>query len=255
MSSIGTGYDLDSTTWSPQGRVFQIEYAAKAVSNAGTAIALRGKDGVVFAIEYNVTSKLLEKEPHHRIFNIAKHIGMVSAGLIADGRMVANEARGVDHEYHSMYGAKCPNKVMSERIAGYFHQHCVSFAGRPIGASVMFGSYDEDEGPELYMVEPSGTSYGYYGCAIGKGKQAAQSELEKLKISDMSCKDLLKEAAKIIYTVHDETKDKDFNLFMSWVGADSGGRHELVPDDLFNEAEAFAKASLEEDDSDDSDDN
>jgi len=61
----------------------------------------------------------------------------------------------------------------------------------------MFGSYDEEEGPELYMVEPSGTSYGYYGCAIGKGKQAAQSELEKLKISEMSCKDLLKEAAKM----------------------------------------------------------
>lgn len=124
MSSIGTGYDLDSTTWSPQGRVFQVEYAGKAVDNSGyvflvncrdyviikfaapvlnvdfcwlllllyvicsTAIALRGKDGVVFAIEYAVTSKLYEKEPHHRIFNIGQHIGMVSAGLIADGRMV-----------------------------------------------------------------------------------------------------------------------------------------------------------------------
>lgn len=53
-----------------------------------TAIALRGKDGVVFAIEYAVTSKLHEKEPHHRIFNVGKHVGMVSAGLIADGRMV-----------------------------------------------------------------------------------------------------------------------------------------------------------------------
>jgi len=59
--------------------------------------------------------------------------------------------------------------------------------------------------------------------------------------------------AHSIYNVHDETKDKDFNLFMSWVGADTGGRHQLVPQDLFDEAEAFAKASLEDDDSDDDD--
>jgi len=251
MSSIGTGYDLDSTTWSPEGRVFQVEYAARAVDNSGTAIALRGTDGVVFAIEYTVQSKLLEKEPHHRIFNVGNNIGMVSAGLIADGRMVANEARSEVHDYKSLYGGECPVKTLTERISGYFHQYCVSYMGRPIGATCMFGSYSDDAGAELYMVEPSGTSWGYYGCAAGKGKQAAHSELEKLKLQTLTCKELIKEAAKIIYTVHDESKDKDFNLFMSWVGKDTKGKHELVPQNLFDEAEALAKASLADDDSDD----
>lgn len=61
MTSIGTGYDLSASQFSPDGRVFQIEYALKAVENSGTAIALRGKDGVVFAVEKLVTSKLYEK--------------------------------------------------------------------------------------------------------------------------------------------------------------------------------------------------
>eukprot|EP00041_Stephanoeca_diplocostata_P005787 m.68555 g.68555 ORF g.68555 m.68555 type:complete len:258 (-) comp15998_c0_seq1:149-922(-) len=253
MSSIGTGYDLDSTTWSPQGRVFQVEYAGKAVDNSGTAIALRGKDGVVFAIEYAVTSKLYEKEPHHRIFNIGQHIGMVSAGLIADGRMVANEGRKEAHSYKSLYGDVIPVKVLNEKVSSFFHRYCVSYMGRPIGASVLLGSWDEQSGPGLYMIDPSGSSWGYYGCAIGKGRQNARSEIEKLKMADMTCKELLKEAAKIIYSVHDDVKDKEFNLFMSWVGADTGGKHELVPEDLLMEAEAYAKAALEDDDDDDDD--
>jgi 20S proteasome subunit alpha 7 len=254
MSSIGTGYDLDSTTWSPQGRVFQVEYAGKAVDNAGTALALRGKDGVVFAVEYIVKSKLYEKEPHHRIFNIRRHIGMATSGLIADGRMVANEARDQAHKYESLFGGKCPVKVCSDKLSSFFHQYCVSYLGRPIGASVLLGGYDEVDGPQLYMIEPSGESWGYYGCAVGKGKQAARSEIEKLKLSEMTCAELVKEAARIIYAVHDEIKDKDFNLFMSWVSKDTEGKHELVPEDVFNEAEAYAKAAKEDDDDDDDDD-
>eukprot|EP00038_Savillea_parva_P007089 m.167753 g.167753 ORF g.167753 m.167753 type:complete len:255 (+) comp12872_c0_seq1:57-821(+) len=251
MSSIGTGYDLDSTTWSPAGRVFQIEYAGKAVDNSGTAIAMRGKDGVVFAVEYGVTSKLHEKEPYHRIFNIDKHIGMVAAGLIADGRMVANEGRTEAHKYKSLYGNPIPLKVLTERLSGFYHQYCVTYMGRPVGSSVLLGEWNEAKGPQLYMIDPSGTSWGYYGCAVGKGKQNARSEIEKLKLSDLTCKELVKEAARIIYAVHDEAKDKDFHLFMSWVGADTNGKHEMVPDDLFAEAEKAAKAALEDDDDDD----
>lgn len=257
MSSMGTGYDLDSTTWSPQGRVFQVEYAGKAVDNSGTALALRGKDGVVFAVEYIVKSKLYEKEPHHRIFNIGRHIGMATAGLIADGRMLATEARSEAHQYEEMYGGAISVKDLNSRMSNYMHQYCVSYMGRPVGISALVGGWNEVDGPQLYMVEPSGTSWGYYGCAVGKGKQAARAEIEKLKLdsTEMTCAELVKEAAKIIYGVHDEVKDKHFDLFMSWVSADTGGKHQLVPDDVMAEAETYAKAALEDDDSDsDSDD-
>ena len=93
MTSIGTGYDLSASQFSPDGRVFQIEYAGKAVENSGTAVAIRGKDGVVFAVEKIVTSKLYEAGANRRIFNIDTHIGMAAAGLVTDARQLASIAR------------------------------------------------------------------------------------------------------------------------------------------------------------------
>ena len=78
MTNIGTGYDLSSTTYSPDGRIFQVEYAHKAVENSGTAIALRVKDGVIFAVEKIVVSKMLEPTSNRRIHTVDSHIGMVN---------------------------------------------------------------------------------------------------------------------------------------------------------------------------------
>lgn len=69
----------------------------------------------------------------------------------------------------------------------------------------------------------------YYGCAIGKAKQTAKTEMEKLKLANMTCRELVKEAAKIIHIVHDEVKDKDFELELSWVCEESEGLHQAVP--------------------------
>ena len=82
---------------------------------------------------------------------------------------------------------------------------------------------------------------------MGKARQSAKTEMEKLKMREMSCAELIKEAAKIIYVVHDEVKDKQFELELSWVGAITQGRHQRVPDNVFAEAERYAKSALEED--------
>lgn len=107
---------------------------------------------------------------------------------------------------------------------------------------------------QLYCVEPSGVSYGYWGCAAGKAKQAAKTEIEKLKVQEMSCQDLIKEAAKIIYMVHDEVKDKMFELELSWVTEATNGLHERVSQAVQDEAEKFAKAAMEEDSDSDEED-
>nr|ACI69938.1 Proteasome subunit alpha type-3 [Salmo salar] len=146
-----------------------------------------------------------------------------------------------------------PLKHLSERVAMYVHAYTLYSAVRPFGCSFILGSYDQDDGPQLYMVDPSGISYGYWGCAIGKAKQAAKTEIEKLQMKDMTCRELVKEVAKIIYIVHDEVKDKSFELELSWVGEVTNGKHELVPKDVREEAEKYAKDSLEEEDDSDED--
>ncbi|KAG7238076.1 hypothetical protein INR49_031430 [Caranx melampygus] len=254
-------YDLSASTFSPDGRVFQVEYAMKAVENSSTAIGIRCKDGVVFGVEKLVLSKLYEEGSNKRIFNIDRHVGML-----------------FPVEQH-----------LSDRVAMYVHAYTLYSAVRPFGCSFILGSYDKDDGPQLYMVDPSGISYGYWGCAIGKAKQAAKTEIEKLQMKEMTCRELVKEVAKIIYIVHDEVKDKAFELELSWVGERknqsehssssssltdptlsslvamvnplttplsptvTNGRHELVPKDVREEAEKYAKDSLEEEDDSDED--
>jgi len=251
MSSIGTGYDLSASQFSPDGRVFQVEYAQKAVENSGTVIGLRGKDGVVFAVEKLITSKLYEPGPN-KIFTVDKHIGMAVAGLISDARQLAVVARTECSNYRSTYGVNIPLSYLNDRLSMSMHVYTLYSAVRPYGCSVILGTY-EDDGPAMYMIDPSGVSYGYFGCAIGKAKQAAKTEVEKLKLKEMTCNELVKEAARIIYLVHDELKDKQFELELSWVCKQSKGLHERVPAELQAEAEKAARAAMEEDSDSDTD--
>jgi len=253
MSSIGTGYDLSASQFSPDGRVFQVEYAQKAVENSGTAVGIRGKDGIVFGVEKLVQSKLYEKGANKRIFHIDRHIGMAVSGLIADARQIVETAREEAANYRSNYGSPIPCKYLAERVAGFIHAYTLTGFVRPFGCTIMFSSFDEG-GPHLFQIDPSGISHGYYGCAMGKAKQTAKTEIEKIKMKDMSIRDLVKEVAKIIYVVHDEVKDKNFELELSWVGEMTEGRHQLVPIDVYNEAEKYAKDALEESDESEDDD-
>uniref|UniRef100_A0A8C7AG38 Proteasome subunit alpha type n=2 Tax=Laurasiatheria TaxID=314145 RepID=A0A8C7AG38_NEOVI len=251
MSSIGTGYDLSASTFSPDGRVFQVEYAMKAVENSSTAIGIRCKDGVVFGVEKLVLSKLYEEGSNKRLFNVDRHVGMAVAGLLADARSLADIAREEASNFRSNFGYNIPLKHLADRVAMYVHAYTLYSAVRPFGCSFMLGSYSVNDGAQLYMIDPSGVSYGYWGCAIGKARQAAKTEIEKLQvilILEFSCNIIL-----IIYIVHDEVKDKAFELELSWVGEITKGRHEIVPKDIKEEAEKYAKESLKEEDESDDD--
>merc|ERR1711966_638631 len=113
MSGIGTGYDLSTTTFSPDGRVFQVEYAGKAVDASGTAIAVKCKDGIVMAVEKMVRSKLLVEGSNRRTFNVTKNTGMAVAGFQADARQIVIRAREESEQYKNVYGVPIPPRVLN----------------------------------------------------------------------------------------------------------------------------------------------
>ncbi|KAH7887866.1 proteasome subunit alpha type-3 [Phlebopus sp. FC_14] len=242
MTSIGTGYDLSASTYSPDGRIFQVEYANKAVENSGTAIGLRVKDGVVLAVEKLIHSKLLVPGANRRIQTIDRHIGMATAGLLADARNISNRAREEGASIRKLW--REPTTALSERIALYAQAYTLYSSVRPFGISTIFGGVDKN-GASLYVVEPSGVCMGYHGAAVGKGRQLAKTELEKLKLSELTTREAVMEAARIIYLVHDDNKEKEFELEVSWVGDETGGLHVPVPNELLAEAERKAKEALE----------
>ncbi|TKA67332.1 hypothetical protein B0A55_08861 [Friedmanniomyces simplex] len=282
MTSIGTGYDLSNSVFSPDGRNFQVEYAVKAVENGGTAIGIRCKDGVVLALEKLVTSKLLKKDANKRIATVDRNIGVVYSGLQPDGRHFVSRARDEAASWRSTYKAPIPVSSLANRMGAYVQAYTLYSSVRPFGITGIVGGWDAEKevdvdgavgsgpktgsggkvqgakegGPYLYMIEPSGSYWGYYGAATGKGRQAAKSELEKMKLDPkagdcVSLEEGVKEAARIIYLAHEDNKDKDFELEMTWVSAMSGptqGRHEEVPKELREEAERLAKKALEGED-------
>eukprot|EP00056_Hartaetosiga_gracilis_P016142 m.4061 g.4061 ORF g.4061 m.4061 type:complete len:263 (+) comp3794_c0_seq1:79-867(+) len=256
MTSIGTGYDLSAQTFSPAGKVFQIDYAMKAVDNSSTAIAIRGIDGVVFASENTIKSKLHESKTIQRAFGIDRHIGMLYCGRRPDGHSLAKEGRSSATKFRDLYGHPISVSKLNDELGAYMHYLTLHGGARPFGCCVVIGGYNPTDGAELFMAQPSGESWGYYACAMGKNKQPAQAELEKLKPTEMTCRELIKEAARIIYATHDDLKDKEFELELAWVCAESNGKFEHVSSEVHEEASSFAKEKMEEesDDSDSDDD-
>ena len=149
-----------------------------------------------------------------------------------------------------------PLSQLIQRVSSYMHAYTLYSSVRPFGVTGMIGTWSkvkktyfrpgnillidfQEKGAELYCLEPSGISYGYWGCAAGKAKSNAKTELEKIKIQEMNCAELVKEAAKIIHMVHDEVKDKMFELELSWVGEFTNGVHQRVPDNVRIQLSSF----------------
>ncbi|KAI0482402.1 N-terminal nucleophile aminohydrolase [Xylariaceae sp. FL0804] len=278
FTSIGTGYDLANSIFSPDGRNFQVEYAVKAVENGGTSIGIRCKDGVVLAVEKVVTSKLLKPGANKRIGTVDRHLGVVYSGMIPDGNHFVDRARDEARSWRDTFKMPIPTSDLASRMGSYLQAFTLYQSVRPFGITAILGGFDSDAdagvdgevgsgpsvgaggkvegkhgGPALYMLEPSGMYWGYYGAATGKGRQAAKAELEKLNLAEgtLDLEQGVKEAARIIYVAQQDNKDKEFELEMSWISGVNGptkGRHMEVPKDLLEEAERLAKKAISEDD-------
>eukprot|EP00002_Diphylleia_rotans_P007589 TRINITY_DN1724_c0_g1_i2.p3 TRINITY_DN1724_c0_g1~~TRINITY_DN1724_c0_g1_i2.p3 ORF type:complete len:116 (+),score=33.33 TRINITY_DN1724_c0_g1_i2:857-1204(+) len=111
----------------------------------------------------------------------------------------------------------------------------------------MLASYHPRHGHMLHVIDPSGAAHAYYGCAVGKGRAVAKTELEKLKLNDLTCRELIVELARIIQIVHEEAKGKDYELEMSWICQETKWEHKMVPKELKAQAEQAAAALLQED--------
>lgn len=253
MAAPGSGYDLSASTFSPDGRIFQIEYASKAVEHSGTTIGLKCNDGIVLCVEKPYQSKMMLADSSRRLHTIDTHSGMAITGFMSDGRQIVNRAREEASNYVESYGSQIPPSTLADRVGAYIHYFTLHGSLRPFGVTALLASYDsERKEPHLHMIEPSGVNYQYYGCAAGNGRQAAKTELEKLSIhrgypnETLDVRQGVKKLARIILMLHDETKDRPFELEMSWLCAETGWKHRGVPREFVKDALEWAKNDLEE---------
>ncbi|XP_062227900.1 proteasome subunit alpha type-5-like [Phragmites australis] len=176
-----TEYDRGVNTFSPEGRLFQVEYAIEAIKLGSTAIGLKTKDGVVLAVEKRVTSPLLEPSSVEKIMEIDEHIGCAMSGLIADARTLVEHARVETQNHRFSYGEPMTVESATQAICDLalrFGEGDEESMSRPFGVSLLIAGHDEN-GPSLYYTDPSGTFWQCDAKAIGSGSEGADSSLQE----------------------------------------------------------------------------
>jgi proteasome alpha subunit len=189
FQQAGRGYDMAITQFSPEGRLFQVEYAIEAVRRGTTAIVCRNDNSVVFTVEKK-SSELQEVIGSEKIFKVDDHIGVAIAGLTADARVLVDRARVQAQVNILNYDEKISVKDSTLNICEYLQLFTQNAGVRPFGVSFLIAGVDTNGKASLYLTDPSGAMWGYKAFAIGSGATEARAYLEENYKEDISDEEL-----------------------------------------------------------------
>ena len=203
MFSVPGAYDRAITVFSPDGRLFQVEYASETVKRGATVLGIASNSGVVLAAEERATSKLQDPTFMWKIFQIDEHVGAAVAGLSCDAHILVDQARVYAQSNRLLYDEPIDVEILTRRI-GEIKQLYTQHAGvRPFGISILFGGLDK-RGSRLFWTDPSGAFLAYRAWAIGSGGDAANEILEADYKDDLSTDDSILLALKCMSKVLEE---------------------------------------------------
>jgi proteasome alpha subunit len=190
MQPANLAYDRAITVFSPDGRLFQVEYAREAVKRGTTAVGAKFKDGIVLIIDKRVTSRLVEPVSIEKIYKIDEHMGCATSGLVADARVLVDRARVEAQINRIYYDEKISVELLVKRLCD-FKQTYTQFGGvRPFGTALLVAGID-DTGVHLFETDPSGALMAYKAGAIGEGRNTVIEIFEKKYKDDMSEEEII----------------------------------------------------------------
>lgn len=200
------GYDRAITVFSPDGRLFQVEYAREAVKRGTTSIGIKCSEGIVLAVDKRTTSNLIEATSIEKIFKIDEHIGAATSGLVADARALVERARVEAQINKITYSEPIRVDSLSKKLCDMLQMYTQNGGVRPFGSALIIGGV-YDGSCKLFETDPSGALIEYKATAIGSGRSAAMDIFEDQYKDDMNLNDAIKLALTAINeaTEHETT--------------------------------------------------
>jgi len=232
FSQPGLGYDRGITTFSPDGRLFQVEYAIEAVRRGTLAVAIKSNEDVCIAAQIKIPSKLMDPNSIDKIFQIDEHIGVAISGLHADSRTLINYARVQAQSFRLTYDEPVRLNMLVKTIADLKQMYTQYGGIRPFGCALFFIGIDST-GPQIYTTSPSGIYRPYKAYALGSGEAQAREHIQANYKEDMSFKEIVDLALNAIKESVEEDLSKD-TIRIAYIKSSEDNRFKICTKDEVN---------------------
>jgi len=223
-------YDRALTVFSPEGRLFQVEYALEAVRRGTLAVAVKSKEAVCLAAQIKIPSKLMDADSIDKLFQVDEHIGVAIAGLHADSRTLINYARVQAQSFRLTYDEPVRLNMLVKSIADMKQQY-TQFGGiRPFGCALFFVAVDA-KGTQIYTTSPSGIYRAFKAYALGSGEATAREYLKENYKEGLSFDEIINLALNTLKESIDEDPTKE-NIRLVYIKAEDKKYHECSKDEV-----------------------
>jgi proteasome alpha subunit len=199
-------YDRGITIFSPDGRLYQVEYAREAGKRGTASVGVRTEDGVVIAADRHARSPLIERDSIEKIHEIDSHVGVASAGHVADARQLIDVARRQAQVNRLRYDEPASVESLTKEITDYIQQYTQTGGARPFGVALLVAGIEDGE-PRLFETDPSGTPYEWQAVAIGGSREDIQSFLEDEYADEMDLEGGIELALRALASVNEDGLD------------------------------------------------
>lgn len=211
------GYDRTITVFSPQGRLYQVEYAREAVKKGTVSLGIVYEDGVLLGADKNVTEDLMVPDSVEKIYQVAEHIGSVTSGLVADGRSLVDKARVIAQSHKMTFDKSIPVSKLTRDLCDYEQMHTQVAGVRPFGTALLIAGVNEE--PHIFETDPSGSYWEYKATAIGENSDEVRDILKDKYEEGMSREDAV-DLALHAFHVGTEERFNEKSLELAYVSAD-----------------------------------
>ncbi len=241
-------YDRGTTIFSPDGRLYQVEYAREAVKRGSASIGVRTAEGVVLLADKRSHSPLMEPESVEKLHKADDHIGIASAGHVADARQLIDFSRRQAQVNRLRYGEAMGVETLTKTVTDYIQQYTQVGGARPFGVALMVGGIENGE-PRLFETDPSGTPYEWKALAIGENRADIREYLEERYDEELTLDEGLEIALSALSDATDELLEPD-GLGLATVTVDDETYHQYSVDEVeavLDEHDLLADEDAEDD--------